>query len=81
MLVRLTVLSLFFAIAKYPAAGLRVCVRTPLPSIPQMASKADNDEVLKALSTVGNKLKKIGVIIPAIQEELSTKIDRNDLSK
>lgn len=46
-----------------------------------MASKADNDEVLKALSTVGNKLKKIGVIIPAIQEELSTKIDRNDLSK
>ena len=46
-----------------------------------MGSKADNDEVFKALSTVGNKLKKIGVIIPAIQEELSTKINRDDLSK
>ncbi|CAM9382131.1 unnamed protein product [Hapterophycus canaliculatus] len=47
----------------------------------QMSSKADNDEVMKALSSVGNKLRKVGVVIPAMQEELSQKIERKDLAK
>lgn len=47
----------------------------------QMASKADTDEVTRALSSAGNKLHKLGVIIPAIQEELSNKIERKDLAK
>lgn len=46
-----------------------------------MSSKADNDEVMKALSSVGNKLRKVGVVIPAIQQELSQKIERKDLAK
>ncbi|CAM9424792.1 unnamed protein product, partial [Scytosiphon promiscuus] len=47
----------------------------------QMSSKADSDEVMKTLSSVGNKLRKVGVVIPAIQEELSQKIERKDLAK
>ncbi|CAM9771591.1 unnamed protein product, partial [Ectocarpus sp. 8 AP-2014] len=47
----------------------------------QMATKADNEEVMKALASVGNKLRKVGIVIPAIQEELANKIERKDLAK
>lgn len=46
-----------------------------------MASKADNDEVMKALLSIGSKLRKVGVIIPAVQEALSNKIEKKDLTK
>lgn len=47
----------------------------------QMASKADNDEVTRALSSVGVKLRKISVNLPAIEDSLSNKIEKKDLSK
>ncbi|CAM9661521.1 unnamed protein product [Ectocarpus fasciculatus] len=47
----------------------------------QMATKADNEEVMKALASVGNKLRKVGIVIPAMQEELANKIERKDLAK
>lgn len=53
----------------------------PRKQIGQMGSKSDNDEVTRALSSIGNKLRKVGVIIPAIQEELSNKIEKKDLAK
>lgn len=46
-----------------------------------MATKADNEEVMKALASVGNKLRKVGIVIPAMQEELANKIERKDLAK
>ncbi|CAN0312301.1 unnamed protein product [Ectocarpus sp. 6 AP-2014] len=47
----------------------------------QVATKADNEEVMKALASVGNKLRKVGIVIPAMQEELANKIERKDLAK
>lgn len=47
----------------------------------QMASKADHDEVTRALSSIDNKLRKVGIVIPALQEELSNKIENKDLTK
>lgn len=46
-----------------------------------MESKADNEEMARALSSIGNKLRKVGVIIPAIQEDLSGKVEKKDLTK
>eukprot|EP00752_Nemacystus_decipiens_P012539 g11107.t1 len=47
----------------------------------QVASKADNEEVTRALSSIGNKLRKVGVVIPALQEEVSNKVEKKDLTK
>lgn len=44
-----------------------------------MASKADNDEVTRALSSVGNNLRKIMMSLPTFGEALSNKIEKKDL--
>lgn len=46
-----------------------------------MTSKADKDEVARALSSLGVKLRKISLSIPALEEELSNKIEKKDLNK
>lgn len=51
------------------------------PTVRKMATTADNEEVMKALASVGNKLRKVGIVIPAMQEELANKIERKDLAK
>lgn len=50
-------------------------------SIQQVESKADNDEVMRALSSIGHKLRKVGLVIPALQEDLSNKVEKKDLTK
>lgn len=47
----------------------------------QVTSKADNEEVMRALSAVGTKLRKISATLPALEDALSGKMDRKDLSK
>lgn len=47
----------------------------------QMLSKADNEEVMSALSSIGNKLRKISSTIPGLQDAISNKVERKDLTK
>lgn len=46
-----------------------------------MVSKADNDEVMRALSSVGVKMRKMASSLPMIEDALSNKIERKDLNK
>lgn len=46
-----------------------------------MMAKADNEEVTRALSSIGTKLRKISAVLPAVEDALSNKIEKKDLSK
>lgn len=44
-------------------------------------AKADSEEVMRALSSIGTKLRKLNAALPALEDSLSSKIERKELNK